>query len=157
MYFALVFLGVFVFMSALLLLKFADVKAPRVDFNASELVINTNVEAKGVSGWVKKISELKTSAEVLPVNIMYIEIDDNYPRPKPPAPKKHYEIIVPNCTDYSIFCMRRLANSMDIDLSIAKVGDNHTIIIAAPSAAAANSFVNGLKQYNIKSKIKAVK
>lgn len=157
MYFALVFLGVFVFMAGLLLLKYAQVSP--LNFTAEN--IETNVlnqeNTATASGWINKVAQFKASRDVLPVNFIHIEINDNYPKPIPPAPKINYEVIVAKCTDYSLFCMRRLARSMDIDLSVAKIGDVHKIIIAAPSAAAANSFVTELKQYNINSKIKALK
>lgn len=156
MYFALVFLGVFLFMSALLLMKYAQVELQPMPFDATLLEEEAKGETK-VKGWIRQVSKLQTSAEVLPVNFMYIEINDNYPKPVSPPPKLNYEIIVPKCTEYSLFCMRRLARTMDIDISVAKIADKHSIFIAAPSAAAANSFVTGLKQYNIHSKIKEVK
>lgn len=157
MYFALVFLGVFVFMAGLLLLKYAQVGPMKFTAENTEVNVLSQENTATASGWISKVAQFKASSEVLPVNFIRIEINDNYPKPIPPAPKLNYEIIVPRCTDYSLFCMRRVARSMDIDLSVAKVGDVHNIIIAAPSAAAANSFVTELKQYNINSKIKALK
>lgn len=157
MYFALVFLLVFVALSALLLLKYANTQMPMANNLSNQVVSEENKSIK-ISGWIRKVADLKASADVLPVNFMYLEINDNYPKEKAKPKKINYELEMPRCTEYSLFCMRRLAASMDIELSIAKLGDNQNIFIAAPSAAAANSFVSILKeQYNINSKIKAGK
>lgn len=157
MYFALVFLAVFVFMSALLLLKYANTQLPMIENNIQQIAQDDNTSIK-INGWIKKVADLKASSDVLPVNFMYLEINDNYPKEKAKVKKINYELEMPRCTEYSLFCMRRLAASMDIDLNVAKLGDSQNIFIAAPSAAAANSFVSTLKeQYNINSKIKAGK
>lgn len=156
MYFALVFLAVFVFMGSLLLIKYAQVELP----NSYEMAQAPDMSIKedvGAKGWIKKVAQFKASSEVLPVTFMHIEINDNYPKQTQSKPKEHFEIIVPRCNEYSLFCMRRVAKSLDIELSVAKVGDSHSIFITTPNAAAANSFVTALKQYNIHSKIKEVK
>ncbi len=157
MYFALVFLLVFVALSALLLLKYANTQLPMMPGMPNQIAGEQNESVK-ISGWIRKVADLKASADVLPVNFMYLEINDNYPKEKAKVKKINYELEMPRCTEYSLFCMRRLAASMDIDLNVAKLGDSQNIFIAAPSAAAANSFVSTLKeQYNINSKIKAGK
>ena len=72
MYFALVFLGVFVFMAGLLLLKYAQVSP--LNFTAEN--IETNVlnqeNTATASGWISKVAQFKAITEVSPVNFTRI-------------------------------------------------------------------------------------
>lgn len=117
---------------------------------------NFDFVAPKTNSVLDKFVNLDKSKTDLPINLMYIKVSDNSPIP-PQAQEYKYELIIPRCDLYSIFCLNRLAQSLDIKLSIVKNGEKNQIFISSFDENAASSLVVDLKKFNINSTIKEIK
>ena len=158
LYATFAFILLFLIITSVVLLNYARVAKPVFNLAPIPPTVWKDVN-KSVSGWIGSVANLNKPDDVLPVNLMYIELNDakSAIEARKSKPKLRYQVFMPRCTDYSIFCMQRIAEALDIELSVMRRGDAHAIFIAAPSGAAANSFVVSLKKYNINSTLKEVK
>lgn len=158
LYIAFAFITLFLIITAVVLINYSRVAKPVFDL-APITPLVWNDENKSVGGWMANIAKITKSNDILPVNLMYIELNErkNPLKAHENAKKLRYEIHISKCTDYSIFCMQRVAKDLNIELSLVRHGDSHTIFISANSAAVANSFITNLKKYNINSTLKEVK
>lgn len=117
---------------------------------------NFDFVAPETNSVLDKFVNLDKSKTDLPVNLVYIKVSDNSPIPVE-AKEYKYELIIPKCDLYSIFCLNRLAQSLDIKLSIVKNGEKNQIFISSFDENAASTLVLDLKKFNVHSTIKEIK
>ena len=158
LYIALAFIMLFLIITAVVLINYARVAKPVFDLTPIAPITWSDTN-KSVDGWMANVAKLNKSSDVLPVNLMYIELNERKSSLDYHTNNKtlRYQVLISKCTDYSIFCMQRVAKSLDIELSLVRQNGSHTIFINTNSAVTANSFITNLKKYNINSTLKEVK
>ena len=107
LYIALAFIMLFLIITAVVLINYARVAKPVFDLTPIAPITWSDTN-KSVDGWMANVAKLNKSSDVLPVNLMYIELNERKSRLDYHTNNKtlRYQVLISKCTDYSIFCMQ---------------------------------------------------
>lgn len=113
-------------------------------------------QAKQGEDWIDSFANFKESPkDILPTNLMYIEINKNALQGF--KTNKKFELLLDRCDFYSIFCLNNLSKKLGIDLTIVKKGKENSIVFSTNNPDSIDDFVLKLKRFNIHSQIKEIK
>ncbi len=156
LYFIFTILLIFVVVLLLVLLKDANKRLGNVNNHTSGIKKNSYNFVKQTS-WLKKLSGYEQKDYIMPVTDLFITIKYKRKTEKESAKKeKYYRLVVPNLSNYSLFCILRIFEEQNISFVIQKDLYNSKIYLNTKERVKLGNISKKLKQYDIKSYIKVM-
>lgn len=147
--FTLVLLAILLVVLSVLLWKFSLVEFFPTNFtqdenNSSNLTKNQNLS------WINKVANFEETDYVLPRNL----IDIRFENQNLTNLTKTYQLIIDNCNEYSVFCLRQTMDKFGTKFTLIKENGTDLIYINLDEKSLIYDIINELKKYDIHSKAK---
>ncbi len=104
------------------------------------------------SNWTKKLSTYKKNDYLFPVTEFFLTMKFKKRKKKRVTIQKkerYYELVIPNMSNYSLFCILQIFNRKNISYVIENSYENSKILVKADKKSSLERLSDELKRYDI--------